>query len=155
MDLEEDTTTTTLETDSIEYQLKHIKEYGNEKQLDLLRLEIDHIMAHGIKPSEGWYDERFEYIDTYSNLDWGSLMKQFPEKEHYIYNTALYIIRNLDDLVEEYSTTPNFNLNKYYNLINNIHDVWHNIKDKLPSEEGEDDMMDLVNGLNSLSIFLK
>jgi hypothetical protein len=138
-----------VEEVDIEWQLSHLKEYDNEKQLDLLRREIGHIVAHGLQPSEGWYDERFEYINTYSKLGWAQLSQQYHNKDQYMHDTAFHILRLLDELLEERSTKPNFHLPSYYSLIHNIQNIWYYYKE-IYAEGEDDDMMKLVEGMSIL-----
>jgi hypothetical protein len=81
MELDEDYEMTEQMSQDYENELEHLKEYGNEKQLQILKREITHIIAHGLFPSEGWYDERFEHINMYSELGWSHLAKKFHNKD--------------------------------------------------------------------------
>lgn len=134
---------------TIEYELEHLKEYGNEKQLELLKREIGHIVAHGLQPSEGWYDERFEHINLYSNLGWTHLAKRFHNKDQYIHDTAIYIMRLSDELLEERGSKPNFHLSTYHQMIHNIYNIWNYYK-QLYGSSDDADMMDLIEGMSFL-----
>lgn len=134
------------ETD-IENELEHLKDYGNEKQLNILKREIGHIVAHGLQVAEGWYDERFQHINMYSQLGWHHLAQKFHNKDQYIHDTSVYIMRLLDELLEERGSKPNFHLRTYYNLVHNIYSIWNYYK-QIYCEE--DDMMDLINGMSGL-----
>ena len=112
------------DTPDIEWELEHIKEFNNEKQLDLLRREIGHYVAHNIIPSEGWYDERFPYINMYYKLDWSSLAKRFHNRDQFIHDTSLYIMRITDELMEERGTKPNFHIPTYHRMIHSIQQLW-------------------------------
>ncbi len=133
----------------IEFELEHLKEYGNEKQLDLLKREIGHIVAHGLQPSEGWYDERFEHINLYSNLGWSQLAQRFHKKDDYIHDTAIYIMRLADELLEERGTKPNFHLKTYHSLIHSVQNIWNYYK-QLYGSGDETDMMDLIESMSFL-----
>jgi hypothetical protein len=132
---------------TIEWELEHLQEFNNEKQLKLLRQEVTHIITHGLQPSEGWYDERFEHINLYSHLGWSQLAQRFHNKDQYLHDTAIYIMRLLDELLEERGSKPNFNLNTYYSVIHNIYSLWNYYKDIYCDD---DDMMDLISGMSSL-----
>jgi hypothetical protein len=84
---------------TIEWELEHLQEFNNEKQLRLLRQEIAHIISHGLQVPEGWYDERFEYIYKYSQIDWLNLAKLI------IIVTSIYTIHpcTLQDYSMSYS----------------------------------------------------
>ena len=144
MDLDED-----FESD-IESELEHLKEYGNEKQLDLLRREIGHIVAHGLQPSEGWYDERFEHINLYSNLGWSHLAQRFHNKDQYLHDTAIYIMRLSDELLEERGSKPNFHLGTYQSLIHIVQSVWIYYKQVYCGEENDTSVMDLIESMSFL-----
>jgi hypothetical protein len=132
---------------NIEDELKHLKEFGNEKQLDLLRREIGHIVAHGLKPCEGWYDERFEHINLYSKLDWPGLAKRFHNKDQYLHDTAIYIMRLADELLEERGSKPNFHIRTYHSMIHSVQSVWNYYKQVYCAEEEDTDIMDLIEGI--------
>lgn len=136
------------ETEDIEWALDHLKEFDNEKQLDLLRREIGHFVAHNIIPSEGWYDDRFEYIYLYSKLDWSNLAKKFHNKDQFIHDTSILIMRLTDELMEERGTKPNFHILSYYRLIHSIQQLWNYYKQVYVDED--EDMMGLISGIKSL-----
>ena len=133
-----------------EHALQHLKDYDNEKQLKLLRQEIGHIIAHGLQPSEGWYDERFEYIYQYSKLDWSNLATRFANKDHFLYETAIYIIRLGNELLDERGTKPNFHLQTYHSFIHSIHAVWGYYKQVYAAAETDTDILDLIEGIKFL-----
>ena len=133
----------------IEDELLHLKNFDNEKQLRLLKKEIGHIVTHGITPSEGWYDERFEFINLYSQIDWSGLAKKFHNKDEYIHDNSLYLLRISDELMEERGTKPNFHIPTYYRLIMTVFNVWEYYKQVYAADE-EDDIMGLIAGIKSL-----
>jgi hypothetical protein len=132
----------------IEWALDHLKEFNNEKQLELLRREVDHIRVHSITPSEGWYDERFEFINIYSKLGWYDLAKKFHNKDQFIHDTAIYTMRLIDELLEERGTKPNFHIPTYYGMIHNIQNIWNYYKQVYGTDD--DDMSDLIEGMSFL-----
>lgn len=134
----------------IEWDLEHLKEFGNEKQLNVLRREIGCIVAHGLTPSEGWYDERFEHINMYSNLGWANLAKRFHNKDQYIHDTAIYIMRLSDELLEERGSKPNFNLPTYHSLIHSIKNIWGYYRQLYISGDDDDDILGLIEGIKSM-----
>jgi hypothetical protein len=148
-DTDMNTSDNELEGD-IEWELQHLKNFGNAKQLDLLRREVGHIVAHGLIPPEGWYDERFEHINMYSHLGWAEMAKRFHNKDQYLHDTALYIMRLSDELLEERGTKPNFHLTTYYNLIMNVQNIWNYYKQVYGGNESDTDMMDLIEGMSFL-----
>ena len=147
MDLDDEEMNVSNDENDIEFELEHLKEYGNEKQLDLLKREIGHIVAHGLLPSEGWYDERFEHINLYANLGWSQLAQRFHKKDDYIHDTAIYIMRLADELLEERGSKPNFHLKTYHSLIHSVQNIWNYYK-QIYSGGGDDtDMADLIEGM--------
>jgi hypothetical protein len=135
----------------IEDQLDNLKNLGNEEQLAVLQKEITHIIIHEITPSDGWYDERFPYIDMYSKLDWSGLANYFQNKNDYIYERSTYIIRLLNELIDDRATKPNFHIRTYYRTISEIYSLWKYYKEGF-TDEGEDDsdILDLIDSMNCL-----
>lgn len=134
----------------IEGQLENLNTFDNEKQLDLLKKEICHIMVHGMTPSEGWFDERYKVIMEYSKLDWIDLAKRFKNRDEFIHNTSHYIFRILEELVEERGTKPNFTIHTYYQLILNMYSIWHYYRKVYIGNEEDTDIMDLIEGIKFL-----
>jgi hypothetical protein len=137
-------------TESIENELENLKEFNNEKQLDILRREISFIVAHGLFPPEGWFDERYEYIDLYSKLDWLALAKSFHNRDQYIHDTSLCIFRLLEELIEERGTKPNFHIRTYHSLIHNIQNIWQYYKQTYNMTDEDDEMMNVINGISRM-----
>ena len=111
---------------------------------------MGHITAHGLIPSEGWYDERFEHINMYSQLEWSQLAQRFHNKDNYMHDTSIYILRLLDELIEERCTKPNFNLGAYHRMIHSIGNIWNYYKETYCLSEEDDTMMDLIEGMRFL-----
>jgi hypothetical protein len=133
--------------EDIEFQLQHLREYENEKQLDLLRREIGHLIVHGIQPPEGWYDERFEHISLYSKLDWSGLATRFYKKDEFICQGALQINQLLTELLEDRATRPNFNINTYRRALYSIQSVWNYYKQLYMGDEQDTDILNLIEGI--------
>lgn len=150
MEMEEETNESVEETDDIETDIKYLHLFDNEKQLKILFREIGHIVAHALIPPEGWYDERFEYIDMYSKLDWNSLATRFYNKDEYIYDTASYIMGLLEDLLDDRATKPTFNIKKYRELIYSIINVWNYYKKEYMENETDVDILNLIEGIKFL-----
>lgn len=122
----------------------------NAKILDQLRQEIEHIMSHNLSPNEGWYDERYQYIALYSKIDWQGMMTKFQNKDKYIYETARYIMRHLEELVDERGTKPNFNLQTYYRVIHDIQNLWYYYSQTYLGDETDESVIDLIQGMKFL-----
>lgn len=134
----------------IEWDLDHIDEYDNVKQLALLKMEINHFMIHGITPHDEWFDERYKFIDTYSKLNWSDIAKKYHNRDEYMHDAAIFIIHCLDELVEERATKPTFNLRTYYNVIHAINSIWKYFKETYLTDEEDEDIDDLIIGLTNL-----
>lgn len=134
---------------TIEWELEHLQEFDNEKQLRLLRQEVAHIVAHGLEVPDGWYDERFEYIYKYSLLDWLGLAKTYHNNDQYLHDTALHIKRLLDELLDDRETEPNFDIQTYFSLIHSIKCIWDYYKQVYLTDD-DDDILEIINGINLL-----
>jgi hypothetical protein len=122
----------------------------NINKLDQLRREIAHIIAHNLQPSEGWYDERYQYIDQYSKIDWRGMMTRFKNKDQYVHDTAHYILRLIEELVDDRGTKPNFNLHTYYRVIHDIQNLWYYYSQVYIGEETDESVLDLIEGMKFL-----
>jgi hypothetical protein len=138
-----------VESANIEWDLEHLKEFNNEKQLKLLRKEAVHIVTHGITPSEGWYDDRFEYIYKYSEVDWLALAKTYHNRDQFLHDTSICVLKLLDELLDERCTEPNFNIASYASLLHNIMNIWNYYKEVYLTDE-DDDILSLINGISGL-----
>jgi hypothetical protein len=137
------------ETDT-EVEADVIEDPGNLKKLELLRQEIAHIISLNLQPSEGWYDERYTYIDTYLKLDWQGMMSRFKNKDEYIHATAKFIISYLEELEDERGTKPNFNLHTYHKVIHDIYNLWYYYSQVYLGNETDEDVIDLIEGMKFL-----
>lgn len=145
----EDNSDNVSESD-IEYEIERLKEFDNTKQLNILKREIGHIVAHGLMPCEGWYDERFTYINEYSKLGWAEMARRFHGKDQYLHDTAVYIMRLLDELLEERGSKPNFHLPTYHRVIHDIHNIWNYYSQVYMGSEEDTDVVDLIEGMKFL-----
>jgi hypothetical protein len=138
-----------IESTDIEYELDHLKNFDNEKQLKLLRQEAIHITTHNIIPQEGWYDDRFEYIYKYSQVDWLEIAKTYHNRNQFLHDTSICIARLLEELMDERCTEPNFNLASYCAMLHNIMNLWNYYKEVYLTED-DDDILELINGISGL-----
>lgn len=133
-----------------EEALKNLDNYSNLTQLLLLKSEIDHIVSHNCLPKEDWYNERIKYIRIYSQLNWNDLIQTFYGKDNYMFQMSMKIKNTCEVLLEEASTKPIFNLQLYYNLIHDIHSIWHHYFMKYMGEETDPDMIDLISNMTHM-----
>lgn len=134
----------------IEMDLEQLDDNDNLTQLQLLNFEIQHIMEHGIQPNQEWYAQRFLKIYQYSELDWNSFMESFKNKNEFIVESSFKIMRLLNVIQEEWSCSPIFDLEKYYELLNEIHTVWTYFSENYMGDEEDQDVVDLIIGLKHL-----
>ncbi len=144
MDYEMDT------DDSLEIRLSKLDYYDNSKQLEVLREEIFYILDNGFQPPENWYHDRITKIHLYMNLGWAKLYTKFMNKDDYIYYTAHRIESNINNILEDWSTQPCFNLSIYYQVLEDIDNIWKYYSDKYIGDEDESDIIDLIEDLTHL-----
>ena len=93
-DVDEEMTQQTTHDD--EWKLQHLDQLDNEEQLNLILREINHIMWHGVKPTDDWYNERFYYINTYASINWSDLSSRFDNKsEVNKYGESMLLVTSL------------------------------------------------------------
>jgi hypothetical protein len=133
-----------------EKALNNLDEFDNLTQLKILRSEINHIILHNVIPDEGWFDERFVHIRIYSQLGWFELAHRFYGKDDFMFNKSKLINTLCIELLEEYSTKPNFTLNKYHTLINEISNIWQYYYKKYMGAEQDNDIINLIEEMTHL-----
>jgi len=138
--------------EDMEEKLEHLEEFDNETQLHLLYHEINHILIHGVQPNEDWYENRVQYIQTYKTIDWKDLAIRSYQRDDMVYNTATNILDHLEQLEDEWSSSPTFNLCIYQRLIEAIRAVWtyysreYHVMDKTNTV----DILDLMNSMDNM-----
>ena len=78
------------------------------------------------------------------------MAKRFHNNDQYIHDTALYIMRLLDELIEERGTKPTFHIPTYHRVIHEIRNVWNYYSRLYMAGEEDSDVMDLIEGMMSL-----
>ena len=132
---------------SFDMEIQNLRMFGNLKQLDILHREVAYITRNSIKPADEWYDDRFEYIVKYSQLNWNELVQRFNYKDKYIYDTSLEIIQLLQRLIQERATTRYFYIPTYHTMLYNVKNCWEYYNDKYVCGESDTDVVDLVEGM--------
>jgi len=132
---------------SFDMEIQNLKMFGNLKQLDILNREVAYITRNSIKPADEWYDDRFEYIVKYSQLNWSELAERFNYKDKYMYDTCLQIIQLLTRLLEERATKRYFYIPTYHTMLYVVKNCWDYYNDKYVSGESDTDVVDLVEGM--------
>lgn len=118
----------------------------NLDELYSLYNEASRMIVNNTRPSEGWYEERFKYIYKYSKIDWDGLIKRLGDKDKIILNLSIQIKDNIDSLMEDYGGKPDFDFNKYFNMLTNVINIWKYYSDKYMGEETDSDIIDLIEG---------
>ena len=151
---DESTTHTMLEEniEDMEDKLEHLEDYDNETQLHLLYHEIDHIVMHGITPNEDWYENRIKYIHNYQEVDWKLEAMRSYQQDDKIYELSLSIIDHIDQLVDEWSTSPTFNLCVYQRLLETIRTLWKYYSHEYGVMDMNNtvDVLDLMNSMHKI-----
>lgn len=110
---------------SLEERLARLDTYDNATQLNLLQLEIVHIVDHAIQPSPDWYVLRMRHLMEYENLNWEPMSDRFRDRDEYVHDACLRILRDLRQLIEEAEIHPPFfSLDVYYSVIHEIDAFW-------------------------------
>jgi hypothetical protein len=99
--------------ENIEEKLEHLEDLDNETRLEVLYEEINHFVIHGIQPNEKWYQERMYYVQEYQTIHCGDLAARGYQKDDVMYELSFFIVDHIEQLVEEWSTSPVFNLCVY------------------------------------------
>ena len=128
-------------------EIQNLKMFDNIKQLEILIREVSYITKNGIKPLDEWYDDRFEFIVTYSKLDWNGMVERFNGKDKYIYDTVLLIIQLITRLLEERATKRFFYIPTYHTMLYNISTVWEYYNTTYVCGETDTNVVDIVEGL--------
>jgi hypothetical protein len=136
--------------ENIEEVLEHLDDLDNETRLEVLYQEINHFIMHGIQPNENWYQERMYYVQEYQTIQWGDLAARSYQKDNVIYELSLSIIDHIDQLEEEWSTSPVFNLCVYQRLLGLIRTVWRRYAQEYGTSPHTVDILDLMNGMDNM-----
>jgi len=138
--------------ENMEDKLEHLQEFDNETQLELLYYEIDHIIMHGEQPNESWYSERMDHIQAYQSIDWKDLATRSYQRDDKIYEATVAIIDHIEQLEEEWSTCPTFNLCVYQRLIETIRSVWKYYSHEyyVTDMTKTVDILDLMNSMDNM-----
>ena len=127
-------------------EIQNLKMFDNIKQLEILIREVSYITKNGIKPLDEWYDDRFEFIVTYSKLDWNGMVERFNGKDKYIYDTVLLIMQLITRLLEERATKRFFYIPTYHTMLYNISAVWEYYNTTYVCGETDTNVVDIVEG---------
>ena len=136
--------------ENIEEQLLKLDDLDNETRLEVLYQEINHFIMHGIQPNEDWYEERMFYVQEYQTIQWNDLAVRSYQKDDVMYELSLSIVDHIDQLEEEWSTSPIFNLCVYQRLLESIRTVWRRYAQEYGVSANSVDILDLMNGMDNM-----
>jgi hypothetical protein len=138
--------------ENMEEKLEHLEDFDNQTQLELLYHEIQHIIMHGIRPYEDWYEDRMNHIQAYQTIDWKDLAVRSYQRDHKMYDAAINIIDHLDQLEDEWSTYPTFNLCVYQRLLEMVRSVWKYYAHEYYVTDNTKtvDILDLMNSMDNM-----
>jgi hypothetical protein len=134
-----------------EMKLEELEEHPEATQLELLMYEIEHLMEHGIQPSqEWWYQSRFKKISQYHELQWREFYHQYYDKNQPMAEMAERVYGGLHYLVEEWSVSSVFDLEVYDGVIHDINELWKYYSSEYVDESGDEDISQLMEGIRHL-----
>ena len=136
--------------ENIEEKLEHLEDLDNETRLEVLYEEINHFIIHSIQPNDSWYEERMYYVQEYQTIQWGDLATRSYQKDSTIYELSLSIMDHIEQLEEEWSTSPVFNLYVYQRLLESIRTVWRRYAQEYGVSAHTVDILDLMNGMDNM-----
>ena len=136
--------------ETIEEKLEHLDDFDNETKMELLYKEIDHIIMHGIQPNEDWYENRMYYIQEYQTIDWKDMAVRSYQRDAVIYDASVSVIDHLEQLEEEWSTSPVFNLCIYQRLLATIRTIWYQYRREYGVQGSTVDILDVINSMDNM-----
>ena len=138
--------------EDMEEKLEHLEDFDNETQLELLHHEMEHIVMHGIQPYESWYEERMNHIQAYADIDWKDLAARSYQRDNKMYEAVMNIMDHIEQLENEWSASPIFNLCVYQRLIEMIRSVWKYYSQEycVTDVTNTVDILDLMNSMDNI-----
>ena len=136
--------------ESDEMPLEELQQHPEATQLEMLTHESEHILEHGIQPTQEWYQARFFKIYQYSELNWNDFAHRYKLGNTYLADKASHIQRALQHLVDEWSTAPIFDLSVYYGVLHDMNELWKYYESEYMDENQDEDISELISGLKHL-----
>jgi len=134
----------------LEEELSQLEEYDNHGQLLLLIRESQHMMIYGMEPNEDWYQQRAPFLYTYAELSWKAMSERFHDKDPYLHQTAAAIADMLKSLIDEWSTSPVFNLATYSRVLYEMDRLWRYYKTQYVGNETDEDVVDVIESMTHM-----
>ena len=136
--------------EDMEMQLEELNQHPEATQLEMLVYESEHIMEHGVQPTQEWFEARFFKIYQYSELNWTDFVGRYQMDNSYLAEKAHQIHRGLTHLIEEWGTQPVFDLSVYYGVLHDMNELWKYYESEYMDENHDEDVSDLISGLKHL-----
>lgn len=136
--------------EDVEMQLEELEQHPEATQLELMTYESEHLMDHGIQPSQEWFEARFLKIYQYSELNWDDFAHRYHLDNHYLAEKAAAISKGLRHLVEEWSVSPVFDLAIYYGVLHDMNELWKYYESEYMDENHDEDVSALIASMKHL-----
>ena len=140
----------TLDLHPVGEYAAHFDALDNLTQLTLFREEIQAILQHQAQPPLSWYTQRIRTIYTYAELNWAGFAADFEGKNTELYRTALHIQGRLAYLMTEWSCGPDFSLQHYAALLNEIAALWTTYHATYVGNETDEDILDIIQNMTHM-----
>ena len=128
-----------LELIALDAELDALEEMDNIDQLAVLIKEINIIMTHSLTPTEGWYEERVNYIHIYNDLNWDYLIHEFRNHDRFMYETSMRLKSTMGIILDQWQKGL-FSLQHYQFVIYNVHNIWSYYKSNFVTSAKMDDL---------------
>jgi hypothetical protein len=136
--------------ESAEMALEELQQHPEATQLEILTYESEHLLEHGIQPSQEWYEARFLKIYEYSELNWRDLAHRYQLDNTYLAEKAVAISNGLHHLIEEWSASPIFDLSVYYAVLHDMNELWKYYESEYMDENHDTDVSELIANMKHL-----
>jgi hypothetical protein len=136
--------------EDIEMKLEELQQHPESTQLEMMTYESEHILEHGVQPSQEWYEERFIKLYQYSELNWSDFAQRYQLDNAYLAEKAQHIQQALSHLIEEWAVSPVFDLSIYYGALHDIMELWKYYESEYIDENHDMNVSDLISGLRHL-----
>ena len=137
--------------DALEASIERLDTLGQLEQLHVLNQEIELIFYHNYDPPDDWYQRRIQKIQEYFHLDWTGMAERFQNKNPMIVEASTHIQQMLYELLEEWSTSPVFNVTVYQRVLKLILDLWQFYQANYIGEETDEEVIDLIEQMTHMS----
>lgn len=133
-----------------EMQLEELQQHPEATQLEILTYESEHLMDHGVQPSQEWFEARFFKIYQYAELNWDDLVERYHHDNTYLAEKAGAISKGLQYLIDEWSTSPVFDLSIYYGVLHDMNELWKYYESEYMDENHDDDISELIANIKHM-----